>query len=117
MAVTLDPNSPVCFVTKSDRELPVDQQTRFYILPLTRRELIKFTAMAGKSSEEQLEQMITLLKDKLVSWENLKDQSGKLVAFGNDKDANMDKLSMAILSELFEGLGEINGLTKDDQKN
>lgn len=120
MAVAIDPGVPLAVMVKSDRELPKEKQTTFMMLPMTRKEFGQFSLLDrdGIDGMKAMEHLEKLLAEKLTGWDNFLAPDGKQIKFDDsNKCANVDKIPVGLIGEIFEAYAEANGLSPQQVKN
>lgn len=131
VALTLTPRE---YVLKCDRELPQDQQSVFLIRPLTAKETTEVTdrlRFSGRTIEfgegeekksfpvpdNRTDNLYQIVRLGLVGWKNFKDESGKDVPFGADRDENLNYLYTLWILELHEAIDALSDLKEEQVKN
>lgn len=127
------------YILKSDRELPPEKQTEFYLQPLTALEFMQLEDKIEVSSTETVkvpvkvgeeivqrdypivknasEQVYHKVLQSLCGWKNLTDASGNQVPFNDsDRPANLNHIKK-YLFELSVEVDQINILTESQAGN
>lgn len=125
MAIAIDITQPVPYIVPSDRKLPANEQTTFFIQVLSVGQAMllatKFASLKDKIGTNghalPLDEVRHMLNDFVVGWVNFRTANGKEVPFIPKAETNWDYLSMGTLGELLTGILEVNQLSEAQQKN
>ena len=126
IAVTKEDRLP--FIHPLDKELPANQQTTFYAIPMTVLELNRFMNKYVSEEEEGEEKrfpVAELTKDmsKLIGgWKNFKNSKGQEIKFpvsnnGGMAEEGWEYISTQLFPGLIQALIEVNNITGEEAKN
>ncbi|MEM7166036.1 MAG: hypothetical protein AAF581_11250 [Planctomycetota bacterium] len=110
MAIIPDRNREVDYIPECDKDESIPVKTVFKIRPMSKRAEQQFT----DDSVNQSTVVDEVLRDSLVGWENLQNQSGDNVGFG---DIDISDLPLGLRGELFAAVTDISQVQASDAKN
>lgn len=106
--IALDPRATRNYILEADRSLPDEQQTIFQIQDLDEGTLVRLMdsieVSRGDDGEAKIStggmgtRVYTIIQAGLVGWRNLKDSSGKAIAFHKNEVTN--KIDDGLLARL-----------------
>jgi hypothetical protein len=112
------------YILEVDRDLPVEQQTKFFIKPLSARQNaalqdgMKFSKKEDGATIENIgTHTLEILKAGLVGWDNFNDAEGNPIKFTKDAEVNIDKLCVEYRYELSGAIMELSNLGPVKEKN
>lgn len=112
------------YVLETDRELPAEEQTKFFIKPLSARQNaqiqdgMRFNKTENGATIENIgTHTLEILKYGLVGWENFNDADGNPIKFTKNMDENIDKLCVEYRYELSGAIMELSNLGPAKEKN
>ena len=112
------------YVLEVDRDLPVDEQTKFFIKPLSAKQNaaiqdgMKFSkSEKGAVIDNIGSHTLDTLKSGLVGWENFNDADANPIKFVKNMEDNIDKLCVEYRYELSGAIMELSNLGPIKEKN
>lgn len=121
MAIAINLNQKE-YILESDRELPAEKQTKFFIKPLSAKQAAVLQDSMKFSGEGTIMQnmgtnTLEMLKIGLVGWENFVDAEGNQIKFTKNMDENIDRLAVAYRYELASAIMELSNFGDKEVKN
>lgn len=121
MAIAIDSSSKLEMIIASDRGKPKEEQTIFYVRPMTVKEMRKLhQKWKGGSVPEadfSFDELLDMITSFLVGWRNFKNAEGKEVPFVPGSKENIERFSIDLLMELWAGIMEVQRLEEVASKN
>lgn len=125
MAIALDPGNTWDYVLKSDRKLPVEQQTTWHLRTLSQRGMMQIVDhMSFRSDGEHVSttgigtQSLDIVADGIVGWTNLLDTGGQPILAevrnGRLTEESLSRIPTNAILELALSIESGARMTEDD---
>ena len=130
MVIAISPDSVFPYVTKADRDLPEEQQTKFLLRQLGHAQRLQVMQIVHQSASGlRVSDWREILRAGLAGWENLRKADGTPANFRQDpkqpvlgqnvqpaSDVSLDFLDTETLIELAGRVVELSKLGADEGK-
>jgi hypothetical protein len=128
MVIAINPNIPLRYVLRDDRNNPSENQTTFLFKVITKGKLSELEAdferivKNKEGSAVNTDNVSIVLNKFLIGWENFKDTEGNTIEFVTDskgvpKEEIWDYFYVSDLIELCEAVLVLNKLSGKEVKN
>lgn len=128
MIQAIDPKSPFKYIPKCERDKPAEEQSAFFLRPLTARQNAvmqdKISEICTDKNRKEAvirvhsgSQVLSALEMGLVGWENFKGVDGKDIPFRAGAEEMFDYIPADVRRELAEVVIEGRELPEIAEKN